>query len=225
MSIHNWPISEQPRAKLLLKGAQSLSDAELLAIFLRTGVRGKSAVDLARELLVEFGSLANIISADQQQFCLGHGLGPSKYAQLQATVEMSRRYLQESLPEGEQLQGSQQTKNFLKAQLHHYQQEVFACLLLDKKHRIIRFQKLFFGSISSATIHPREVVKTALRYNAASMIFTHNHPSGDSRPSQADIDITQELQAALALVEVRVLDHVIVGNKYCYSFAEAGLLA
>jgi len=224
MAITDWPADERPREKLLKQGAASLSDAELLAIFLRTGVKGKTAVDLARSLLSEFGNLRSILKADLNTFCQGEGLGPAKYAQLQAVLEMSRRHLQEKLEKGDILSSPKDTQQFLHACLANYNHEVFAAVFLDNRHQIITFKELFNGTLDGASIYPREVVKLALQLNAAAIIFAHNHPSGISAPSQADKQITQKLKDALALVEVRVLDHFIVGDDGGYSFAEHGLI-
>lgn len=222
MSITDWPEQERPREKLLSRGASSLSDAELLAIFLRTGTRGVSAVDLSRQLLLQFGSLNKLMHAEQTAFCGGHGLGRAKYAQLQAVLEMARRYLHESISHKNALDNPMATKQFLQGQLSYQQREVFACLFLDNKHHVIAFDKLFFGTIDGANVHPREVVKSTLQHNAAAVIFAHNHPSGDPQPSAADINITHQLMAALKLIDVRVLDHVIIGNGSTSSLAELG---
>ncbi|MDH5424827.1 MAG: DNA repair protein RadC [Gammaproteobacteria bacterium] len=223
MPISDWPASERPREKLLERGSQALSDAELLAIFLRTGVKGKSAVDLARELLNSFGSLRNLLCANQNGFCLHHGLGPAKFAQLQAVLEMAKRHLFEQLQRGDALENPEHTKNYLASQLRPYKHEVFAALFLDNRHRVIRFDELFKGTIDGASVYPREVVKKAMSYNAAAVIFAHNHPSGVAEPSQADRNITNRLRDALALVDVRVLDHIVVGDELI-SFAERGYL-
>lgn len=224
MSIRNWPEGDRPREKLLQKGSSALSDAELLAIFLRTGVSGKSAVDLARELLLEFGGLRNLLSAPQSRFCQGLGLGSAKYAQLQAVLEMGRRHLEESLVRDGALSSPEITRRYLRSQLRDYGHEVFACLFLDNRNRVICFEEMFRGTINSASVHPREVVKRALDLNSAAIILVHNHPSGISEPSEADHRITSQLKDALALVEIRVLDHFIVGDDAGYSFAEAGML-
>lgn len=223
MSITNWPASERPREKLLQKGSAALSDAELLSIFLRTGVKGKSAVDLARELLNNFGGLRNLLCAEQSDFCLHLGLGPAKFSQLQAVLEMAKRHLYEQMERGNALENPTATKNYLAAQLNAYKHEVFAGLFLDNRHRVIKFEELFTGTIDGASVYPREVVKKAMSYNAAAVIFAHNHPSGVAEPSQADKNITQRLQDALSLVDVRVLDHIIVGDELI-SFAERGYL-
>ncbi|PCI21727.1 MAG: hypothetical protein COB62_02665 [Piscirickettsiaceae bacterium] len=224
MSITDWPEHERPREKLLQKGSAALSDAELLAIFLRTGVKGLSAVDLSRSLLSQFGSLKTLMHASQQEFCQGHGLGAAKYVQLQAVLEMARRHLHETIQEKNILNSPKDTKDFLRSHLAHREQEVFACLYLNNKHHVICFEELFYGTIDNATVHPREVVKSTLKYNAAAVIFAHNHPSGDPEPSQSDIDITTQLKKALELIDVRVLDHLIVGADDVVSLAERGLI-
>lgn len=224
MAIKDWPQQERPREKLLHRGASALSDAELLAIFLRTGVKGSSSVDLARQLLSSFGSLRALLEADQTQFCQQHGLGPAKYVQLKAVMEMSHRHLESTLSRGDALTDAATTKHYIQQRLRAYQHEVFACLFLDTKHRMIAFEELFNGTIDGASIYPREVVKQALHHNAAAVIFAHNHPSGIAEPSQADHNITQRLKSALELVDIRVLDHIIVGDGEMVSFAEIGRL-
>ncbi|GAB4262794.1 MAG: DNA repair protein RadC [Methylomicrobium sp.] len=224
MAIKDWPADEQPREKLLQKGAAALTDAELLAIFLRTGTPGKSAVDLARDLLREFGSLKALLDADLARFCECAGLGPAKYAHLQAVLEMARRHFYEILQRGDALTSPDITRAYLSAQLRGYSYEVFACLFLDNQHRVIKLEELFRGTIDSASVYPREVAKAALRHNAAAVIFAHNHPSGINEPSQADRLITDKLKQALGLFDIRVLDHFIVGDGVPYSFAEHGLL-
>ena len=208
MSIVNWPKQEQPREKLLIKGANALSDAELLAIFLRTGVKGLSAVDLARQLLISFGGIRQLFEANKQQFCQNRGLGVAKYAQLQASLEMSRRHLGQELERGCLMDSPNTVRQYLISQLRHRQREVFACLFLDNKHSVLGFEVLFKGSINSASVHPREVVKAALSYNAAAVIFSHNHPSGVAEPSIADKEITRRLIQALALVDILSLIHI-----------------
>jgi len=224
MSIKHWPAAERPREKLLMRGAAALSDAELLAIFLRTGVRGKSAVDLARELLVEFGGLRPLLEADLQRFCRGSGLGEAKYVQLQAVLEMSSRHLQQGLERGDALTSPAQTRRFLSSRLRHLEREVFMVLYLDNRHRMIAFEELFKGSINSAEVHPRELIKQVLHFNAAAVILAHNHPSGVAEPSQADREITSRLRAALTLIDVRLLDHMVVGDTEVVSLAELGYL-
>ncbi|MBK1701811.1 RadC family protein [Thiococcus pfennigii] len=224
MAITDWPTDERPRERLLTRGARALTDAELLAIFLRTGVAGKSAVDLARDLLAELGGLRGLFSAGQEQFCRGKGLGLAKFAQLQAVLEMSRRYLEDGISRIDVLTSPEATRDYLKARLYAYPHEVFACLFLDNRHRVIRYEELFRGTIDGASVHPREVVRQALMINAAAVIFAHNHPSGVAEPSQADIRITQRLKESLALIDVRVLDHFIVGEGRGTSLAERGLI-
>lgn len=224
MSIRHWPEAERPREKLLKRGAAALTDAELLAIFLRTGVPGCSAVDLARQLLGNFGSLRALLEADQAAFVRHAGLGPAKFAQLQAVLEMARRHLAEALQRESALESPQAVRDYLKARLRHEPHEVFGCLFLDAKHRVLAFEVLFQGSIDGASVYPRQVVKRALAHNAAALILTHNHPSGVAEPSQADRVLTQRLKEALALVEVRVLDHFIVGDGEPLSMAEYGWL-
>jgi len=225
MPITDWPDDERPREKLLQRGPESLSDAELLAIFLRTGIRGKTAVDLARDLLKEFGSLRALLESDFERFRQSPGLGMAKYAQLQAVLEMARRHLRQTLERQSALTSPDLTRQFLAAKMRAYPHEVFACLLLDNQHRVIEFRELFRGTIDGASVYPREVVKTALAYNAAAVIFAHNHPSGIAEPSEADRLITHRLKQALNLVDIRVLDHFIVGDgDRAYSFAENGLL-
>ena len=224
MPISDWPEQERPREKLLAKGAASLSDAELLAIFLRTGRQGKTAVDLSRDLLTEFDGLRGIIEADSSTFCQTRGLGLAKYSQIQAAIELGKRYLEENLGKKDVLSSPNDTKNFLLAQLRAYPHEVFACLFLDNRHQIISFDEMFSGTIDGASVYPREVVKQALARNAAAVIFAHNHPSGIAEPSLADKNITRRLQEALKLVDIRVLDHFIIGDNTAISFAELGLL-
>ncbi|MFP8967524.1 RadC family protein [Pokkaliibacter sp. CJK22405] len=222
MSIRDWPADERPREKLLVSGAQTLTDAELLAIFLRTGVTGKSAVDLARDLLQRFGSLRALLVAEQKDFCAAHGLGSAKFAQLQAVLEMGRRHLSETLKREQGFTSPQSVRHFLLSQLRDQQREVFLGLFLDSQHRLISHEILFQGTIDSATVHPREVVKAALRHNAAAVIVAHNHPSGVAEPSQADERITLRLKEALTLVDVRLLDHFVVGDGEVVSLAERG---
>lgn len=224
MAITDWPSAERPREKLLLKGPSALSDAELLAIFLRTGIKGKTAVDLARDLLDEHGSLRALLKTNHTQFCRSKGLGTAKYIQLQATLEMGRRHMEEKLQKGNPLSNPDDTIHFLSAQIRDHSQEVFACLFLDNRHRVIKFEKLFFGTINGASVYPREIVKRALHHNAAAVIFAHNHPSGIAEPSNADLHLTQELSKALALVDVKVLDHIIIGDGENVSLAQRGAL-
>lgn len=224
MAISDWPAAERPREKLLQRGPASLSDAELLAIFLRTGVAGKSAIDLARELLGHFGGLRPLLEAEQQTFCRAKGLGEAKYVQLQACLELSRRHLLSTLQRGDALTSPADTRRFLSARLRHRHQEVFACLFLDNRHRVLEFEELFFGTVDGASVHPREVVRRCIAHNAAAVILAHNHPSGVAEPSRADEQITGRLRQALELVDVRLLDHMVVGDSEIISLAERGLI-
>ena len=224
MAITDWPAAERPREKLLQRGAAALSDAELVAIFLRTGVSGMSAVDLARQVLQDLGGLRQLLQADKARFCQVHGLGPAKFVQLQATLEMARRHMEQELQRGDALTNPDAVRRYLSARLRGHSQEVFACLFLDNRHRIIAFEELFFGTIDGASVHPREVLKRALVHNAAALILAHNHPSGVAEPSRADQSITQRLSDALALIDIRVLDHIIVGDGPAVSLAERGLM-
>ncbi len=224
MAIHQWPVAERPREKLLAQGAPALSDAELLAIFLRTGVRGRTAVDVARDLLNGFGSLRELLDADQATFAGHHGLGPAKYVQLQAVLEMSRRHLHSQLEQRDALSGPEDTRRYLTARLRHLRHEVFACLFLDNRHQVIVFEEMFRGTIDAASVYPREVVRRALDLNAAAVILAHNHPSGVTEPSEADTLMTERLAQALGTVDIRVLDHFVVGEGRPVSFAERGLI-
>lgn len=224
MSIKDWPADDRPREKLLHRGAGALTDAELLAIFLRTGTPGKSAVAMARDLLAEYGSLQALLSSDRERFCQSHGLGNAKYTQLQAVMEMARRHLAEILQRGNALTNPDITRAYLSSQLRGYSYEVFACLFLDNQHRVLQWEELFRGTIDGASVYPREVAKRALFHHAAAVIFAHNHPSGINEPSQADRAITDKLKQALALFDIRVLDHFIIGDGPAFSFAEHGLI-
>lgn len=223
MAITDWAIEDRPREKLLQRGANALTDAELLAIFLRTGIRGKSAVDLAKDLLDTSGGLNALLSATEDKFCLHKGLGQAKYVQLQAVVEMSRRYLEEKMKRGDVMNDASAVGDYLKHKLRNYPYEVFACVYLDNKHRVLAFEELFSGTIDSASVYPREVVRRVIHHNAAAVIFSHNHPSGIAEPSDADHRITKRLQDALSLIDVRVLDHFVIGDE-TVSFAQRGLL-
>ncbi len=224
MAIRDWPREERPREKLLEKGAAALSDAELLAILLRTGTRGSSALDLARDVLKSFRGLRKFIAADRRRFCAVPGLGVARFAELQAAVEISRRQLTESLKAGPSLASPRATCDFLSAKLRDLEHEVFCCLYLDKRHRLIEYEELFRGTIDGASVHPREIVKLALQRNSAAVIVAHNHPSGIAEPSQADELITQRVKEALGLVDIRLLDHIIVGDGMIVSLAERGLI-
>ncbi len=224
MSIKDWDEQDRPREKLLQRGADALTDAELLAIFLRVGVKGKSALDLAQDLLQEFGDLRSLLGADQTRFCAAKGLGDAKYVQLQATVELSKRYLRQCLQRGDALSNPQDTRNYLLSELGGRSYEVFACLFLDNKNRVIKFEEMFMGTIDSANVYPREILKRALQHNAAAVILAHNHPSGVAEPSHADVAITKRLKEVLNLVDIRVLDHLVIGDGYAISLLESGLL-
>lgn len=224
MSIRDWPEGDRPREKLLNVGPAVLSEAELLAILLGAGVRGRSALDVARDLLAEFGSLRALLTADRQRVCNTRGLGPARFVVLQAALELTRRHYQEMMMVGSALANPSATREFVRLRLRDLPHEVFCCLLLDSHHRVLGFEELFRGTIDGAIVHPREVVKLALSRNAAAMILVHNHPSGIAEPSPEDRKITIRLRDALALVDVRVVDHLVVGDGVCESFAERGLL-
>ena len=224
MAIRDWPAAERPRERLAELGAAALSDAELLAIFLRTGVTGKSAVDLARELLNRFGNLTQLVAASESDFCETKGMGQAKYVQLQAVLEMSRRALKEELQRGDALNSPRAVRDYLQLLLGGRHQEVFLVLFLDTQHRVIASEELFHGTLSQTSVYPREVVKRALAHNAAAVILAHNHPSGVAEPSQSDQLLTDALKQALSLVDVRVLDHFVVAMGKTLSFAEKGLI-
>jgi len=224
MAIADWPVDDRPREKLLAKGADALSDAELLAIFLRTGVSGKSAVELARELLARCGSLSALCAASERDLCKVAGMGQAKYAQLQAVLEMARRALKEKISNGSALSSPAAVREYLRLRLQALPHEVFAALFLDAQNRVIGIEELFRGTLTQTSVYPREVVKRALHHNAGAVIFAHNHPSGVAEPSHADETLTQALKQALALIDVRVLDHFIVAGSGVLSFAERGLL-
>jgi DNA repair protein RadC len=223
MAISDWPASERPRERLLAKGPEALSDAELIAVLLRTGVRGKSAVDLARELLARFGSVAGLLGAGSPLAAV-KGLGGSKRAQLAAAAELVRRALREQLSGGTALASPAAVRDYLRLSLASRQHEVFVCIWLDAQHRVITLEEAFRGTLTQTSVYPREIVKAALAVNAAAVIFAHNHPSGAAQPSQADELLTRSLKEALSLVEVKVLDHFIVAGNQALSFAERGLL-
>lgn len=224
MPISQWPKDQRPRERLLLQGAAALSDAELLAIFLRTGVSGMTAVDLARRLLSEFGGVGGLLHAEQADFGRGRGLGPAKYAELQAVLELARRYLYEHLVDEPSIECSAQIKDYLALTMRASPRELFRVMLLDVRHRLIQTTELFQGTIDRAAVYPREVVKLALMHNAAAVIVAHNHPSGEAEPSPADLDLTLRLQQALALVDIALLDHFIIGRSGSVSLAERGIL-
>jgi DNA repair protein RadC len=224
MAITDWPAAERPREKLIELGAEALSDAELLAIFLRVGVVGKSAVDLARDLLNQFGSLNGIFAATEHELSQVHGIGTSKYVQLQAIFEMSQRALSEQLQVRDVLNSPQAVRDYLVLKLGSLTKEVFLVLFLDTQNRLVATEEMFSGSLKETSVYPREVLKRALHHNAASVIFAHNHPSGIAQQSSADEQITKQLKQALDLVDVRVLDHFIVAGNQTLSFSEKGLI-
>ena len=224
MAITDWPELERPREKLLKLGPASLSDAELLAIFLRTGVRGKSAVDLARELLVRCGSLGALLAAKRSELQDLPGMGDAKYSQLQAVLEMARRALAETLRAQDALSSPGAVRDYLRLALAAREHEVFLLVLLDAQNRVLACEEVFRGTLTQTSVYPREVVKCALKHNAAAVIFAHNHPSGVAEPSHADQVLTQSLKQALGLVDIKVLDHFIVAGSAALSFAESGLL-
>ncbi len=224
MAITDWPKNERPREKLLAYGAATLSDAELLAIFLRIGMPGKSAVDLARDLLKNFGSLRKLLLADKHQFCQQAGLGPAKFVQLQAILEIARRHISEQLKCGEELTTAEHTRNYLRQVLRDQRHEQFGCLFLDTKHRVLEWEVIFKGTLNATAVYPRVVVERALSHNAAAVIAAHNHPSGVAEPSAADISITRRLKESLALLDIRLLDHFIIGDSEPVSMAELGMV-
>lgn len=224
MSIRDWPIAERPREKLLKLGPEALSEAELIAIFLSSGMQGRSAVDVARDLLVQFGSLRGLLTADQRTVCASPGLGPARYAALQAALELARRHYHELMQAGPLLTNPRNTHEYLRMRLRDLKHEVFCCLYLDNRNRVIACEELFRGTIDGATVHPREVVKHALAHNAAAVILAHNHPSGVAEPSQADELITRKIKEALSTVDIAVLDHLVVGDGVCESMAERGMV-
>lgn len=224
MGIADWPADERPREKLLQRGADALTDAELLAIFLRTGVTGTSAVELARQMLAAHGSLSALLGADQKTFCSTRGLGAAKFVQLQAVLQMAQRYRAERMEASDPLTDPTATREYLETRIGRQPHEVFAAVFLDNRHRVIVCEELFRGTLDGAAVYPREVVKAALARNAAAVIFAHNHPSGVAEPSPADRDITNRLREALALVDIRTLDHFVIGSGDTTSFAERGLL-
>jgi DNA repair protein RadC len=224
MPISDWPIAERPRERLLAQGPERLSDAELVAVCLRTGMAGKSAVDLARELIGCFGGLSGLLAAEREAFLEVKGLGNAKAAQLIAVLELARRCLGERLRAGDALTSPGAVRDYLRLALAQREHEVFVVLLLDAQHRVLAVEELFRGTLTQTSVYAREIVKAALKANAAAVIFAHNHPSGVAQPSQADELLTRNLKQALALVDVKVLDHFIVAGQQTLSFAERGLI-
>jgi DNA repair protein RadC len=223
MAIHQWPVQEQPREKLLMQGVTILTDAELLAVLIGSGTKGKSAVDVARELLTKTGSLRTLLNYGVTDLHQLPGIGKVTFARMQAALELSRRCLNEKLKRDNVLQSSAATKAFLQAKLQDLQHEVFAGLMLDNQHRVINFEILFNGTLDQSAVYPREIIKRVLKHNAAAIIFVHNHPSGVTTPSQSDVQLTQELNKALKHIGVRLLDHFIVGDGEVISLVEQGL--
>ena len=224
MAIKEWPIAERPREKLLNQGAGALSDAELLAVFIRCGTRGRTALDIGRELLSEFGGLRQVLTAKREHLCAFGGLGPARYAQLQATLELGRRFLDQTLRKHGPLNSPRQAVDFFTHRLRDLEREVFAILYLDSRHQVIEYEELFIGTINGAAVHPREVVRGVLNHNASAVILAHNHPSGIAEPSQSDTALTHRLRDALALIDVRVLDHLVIGDGEFVSLDDRGLL-
>lgn len=224
MSMARWGFGERPRDKLLQRGAATLSDGELIALLLNTGCRESSALDAACDLLKASGGLSGLIRLDQRSLLAYVGIGPAKYARLSAAMELARRDALQKMSAGDVLASPSETRRFLQNHLGRHNREVFTCLFLDSQHRVLRCEDLFFGTLDGAAVYPREVAVRALQYGAAAIIFAHNHPSGVAEPSTADRRITERLCSALSLLDIRVLDHIIVGCGREYSFAEQGLL-
>jgi DNA repair protein RadC len=224
MAINDWPAHERPRERLISEGAAALSDAELLAIFLRVGVKGKSAVELGRDMVAHFGSLHALFGASLTQFSAIHGLGTAKFVQLQAVMELARRTVEEQLKAGCQLNSPQSVKQYLRLIFSNQAHESFLVLFLDVKNRLIATKEMFRGTLTHTSVYPREVVKEALTHNAASVMLAHNHPSGTPEPSESDLLLTRALSLALALVDVRILDHFVIAGHQVHSFAEHGQL-
>ncbi len=224
MPIKQWPQQQRPRERLIREGAHALSDAELLALFLRTGVPGCDAVQLAQGMVQHFGSLQALFGASLSQFCALHGLGPAKYTQLQAVMELARRAIGEEIRSGTAMCSPAAVKQYLRATFSGQAREAFHVLFLDVKNRLIEAREMFRGTLTHTSVYPREVVKAALASNAASVMLAHNHPSGSPDPSESDLQLTRALMQALALVDIRILDHFIVAGQQVYSFAEHGQL-
>jgi len=224
MKIQEWPTHERPREKLMHFGAASLSDAELLAIVFNTGTAGRSALDLARSALSEMGSLQALLYAPKHKAIKLAGIGSAKFALLQASQELYKRSLAENLSKQSRFTSAETASDYLRTQLARQPKEIFAMLLLDSQHQLIAYREMFSGTINSAAVYPRELVKQAMDDNAAAVILAHNHPSGVAEPSQADIQITQRIVQAFALIDVTVLDHFVIGHANAVSFAQRGLL-
>jgi len=224
MSMAGWPQGERPREKLFNKGVASLSDAELLAVILQTGTRGRTSLDIARDMLSRYGGLIGLLAADRASLTANPGIGGAKAARFVAMKELSQRHMLEGIKPKDILTSSQATRDYLRAKFRDCQSEIFSCLFLNNQHHVVKLEELFRGTIDGAAVYPREVVKRCLHHNAAAVILAHNHPSGIAEPSQADIAITNKLRIALETIDVRVLDHLVIGNSLVVSFAERGLL-
>lgn len=223
-SVKDWPASERPREKMAELGVATLSDAELLAILLGTGIRGKDVVTFARDLLNAFDGIGGMLSAPAESLLQQPGMGPARVMQLQVVMEIARRYLAWELQRGDGFTRPQMVRDYLTAQLRHQEREVFVVLLLDSQHRLLKYVELFQGTINAAPVYPREVLKLVMQYNAAAVILAHNHPSGVAEPSQADQRVTERLKRALGMIDVALLDHFVIGSGTPVSFAERGLL-
>lgn len=220
MNINTWPKNERPRERLLNNGANSLSDTELLAIFIRCGIKGKTAIDLARELLHQYGNVKDLLDLDQQAFCKLCGMGPAKYAQIQASLELAKRYTLHNMNACDFMQDIETAKKYCMMQLSAHQREIFAVICLNNNYRVVNYTELFFGTLNRAVVHPREIVRLALKHNSSALIVTHNHLSGNAEPSKEDIALTKHLKSVLELVEINLIDHIIIGRGIGYSFAE-----
>lgn len=224
MPITDWPQEDKPREKLLHKGEANLTDAELLAVFIHTGIKGKTALDLAKDLLQQHGNLKKLLTMPVSTITSMQGIGLSKYVALKAALELGRRYFHHHLQTGEVLNNVSRIQSFLAAKLQDHANEVFACLFLDNHLRLLRFEELFYGTINEINIYTREIARKGLLHNAANIILAHNHPSGLSQPSEADIAVTEKIKQSLDLIDIKVIDHVIVGKPDIFSFAQAGLI-
>lgn len=223
MSIRDWHENDRPREKLLKYGAEHLTDAELLAIFLRVGVKGRSAVELSQDLLDYFGDLHSLLCAEEAEFCQAKGLGQAKYVQIRAILEMAERHFRSGIDKGDAFTQPEKVARFLQTQLGHQAREQFACLFLDQQHHLLAYETLFYGTLNQASVYPREIIKRALELNSAAIILAHNHPSGDPNPSQADIQLTEQIKQTLQLLDIRLLDHFVIGDlgRWC-SLAQTG---
>jgi DNA repair protein RadC len=224
LRMSDWPEDERPRERLLRAGPATLSDAEILALLLGQGLTGMPAVELARSMLQKFGGIRGTLNTEPTKLCGIKGIGPAKVAVLLAARECGTRYLRERLRPGTTIGSPADSREFLLASLRDRPHEVFCCLFLDNRHRVLAFDELFRGTIDAAAVYPREIVKQALSRNAAAVILAHNHPSGVAEPSQSDQLITRRIRDALDLVDVRLLDHFVIGDNSCVSLASRGML-